>query len=198
MTAFDRYWPQTGVWEVTTERGTRQILDLDENIWMRVPGEHSATPYPTDRQWQRLAAFASGALGPDQFGEVWVGRPLRIWRTLDEWWTTTWVTAVREMFEDEVPPPSPIYLSSRTRGVLDGWSVRGGDIPAYGEGPSIEDAMDDYIQGLCDWLAEPGVLGSSRLARRWKADSEAAGSVRAHVAALLADDIARFEGREDE
>lgn len=197
MTDFERHSLTTGVWEVTTERGTRQILDLDEGIWMRLPGEASFNPYRTDHQWQRLLHFASGQYGADAFGEVWLGRPLRIWISRSEWWTTTWVQSVRELREEEVPPPSPLYMMALTSyanpTVVDTYVIQGGDIPASGAGPSIDEAIDDYAAGLEEWLATEGVCDASRLARRYASYADDQGLLRPFVEVALVDEIERIQ-----
>lgn len=101
--------------EVTTENGTRIVLDLadedrDEGSqWMRIPAlrdDGRLNLQPLDGRWRRLLWFY-----PLDDQDRWnlatieVGRPLRIHVGMADWWTSTVVISVRELMPNEEPQP---------------------------------------------------------------------------------------------
>ncbi|WP_235171991.1 hypothetical protein [Rhodococcus erythropolis] len=101
------------VWEITTEHGTRHLVDLrypDEGVRrMRIPGpgrpEHSL-----DGQWQgRVGTVHHREMAEtgdwDRGHEIVIGEPcILLGPSFSDWHRTAPVIAVRTLREDEVPP----------------------------------------------------------------------------------------------
>ncbi len=204
MSDVERYVLKSGVWEITTEHGTRQILDIDEGLWMRLPRPDSRNPYGTDSRWQRLAEFAAVPLVAESFKSVLIDRPLRIWISRGEWWTTSRARSVRQLADDQVPPPDALSIAARVRSDdpsrVARYEILGGNIALSGDGATVPDAVSNYVGELERWLAGDGVLAKSRLARFYSSHANEAGGLRAYVEAVLGDEIARLcaDGSSDE
>ncbi|MDR2323278.1 MAG: hypothetical protein LBE60_16710 [Microbacterium sp.] len=95
------------VWEITTEHGTRHLLDyrdLDEGRYrMRVPGQQSSA-HALDGIWQ-------ARVGP--IDEVTLGGQLTFRGPgIRDWHTTSRVVSVRVLPDDEVPPLAEIAFKA--------------------------------------------------------------------------------------
>ncbi|MDH2413946.1 hypothetical protein [Nocardioides sp. CER19] len=101
--------------EVTTENGTRIILDVagerggEGSRWMRIPalGDDGRLNLQSfDGRWRRLLWFY-----PVDETDHWdlavieVGKRLRIHVGMADWWTSTIVTGVRKLEPIEEPRP---------------------------------------------------------------------------------------------
>lgn len=98
--------------EVTTEHGTRIILDITGGLrWMRIPvmsADGTLNLQPLDGRWRSLMWFYpldldAPDLGRSEMGTVRIGERLRIHIGMTDYWTTSRVTAVRNLAPDEVP-----------------------------------------------------------------------------------------------
>lgn len=148
--------------------------------------------------------FAACPLVAESFKSVVIDGPLRIWISRSEWWTTSRVRSVRQLADDEVPPPNALSIAARFRSddpsCVEGYEIWGGNIAFSGDGATVPDAVTNYVAELERWLAEDGVLEKSRLARPYSSRANEAGSLRAHVEAVLGDEIMRLhtDGSSDE
>lgn len=89
--------------EITTENGTRIILDLADNDrdegsrWMRIPAfgdDGRLNLQPLDGRWRRLLWFYPlDHIDHRDLATIEVGKPLRIHVGMADWWDTTIVTA---------------------------------------------------------------------------------------------------------
>lgn len=104
------------IYEITTEHGTRIVVDLSAHPdyqgfayhrWIRLPADHEdgqANTSSTDGTWQRL--FAARPHEHHVYAEpglyIMIGDRFVFFDSLNSYWLTTVVVAVREL--DELPP----------------------------------------------------------------------------------------------
>ena len=99
------------IWELTTEHGTRILVDLPERLggwqWMRLPATRpdcTENRSRTDGRWQRLGTISSSIQATeheDMLAEmktgfhIELGQPVRLYRGMNDWWDSTPVVSVR-------------------------------------------------------------------------------------------------------
>lgn len=101
------------IWELTTEHGTRILVDLPERLggwqWMRLPAtrpDGTENRSRTDGRWQRLGTISSSIQATeheDMLAEmktgfhIALGQPVRMYRGMNDWWDSTPVVSVRRI-----------------------------------------------------------------------------------------------------
>lgn len=103
------------VWELTTEHGTRILVDVRKRRgawrWKRIPAPHidgTINSASTDGHWQRLFTLRSPvqktAVERQRDMELGfhlaIGMPVVLYTGMGDWWTTTAVSSARRLWAD--------------------------------------------------------------------------------------------------